>query len=152
MLATRSCLTCDPMDCSLPSCCVHGILQARLLEWVATPFSRGSSRPREQTQISCVVGRFFTIWATREPKNTGVGSLSLLQRIFPTQESNHGLSHCRQILFQLSHQGSRKGSAKINIATQCKMVLWSVIISFNGSSVTFYHNYRLQVDRSIIQL
>ena len=48
---TQSCLTlCDPMDCSLPSSSVHGILQARVLEWVAISFSRGSSRPKDQTQ------------------------------------------------------------------------------------------------------
>ena len=45
---------------------VHGILQARTLEWVASPFSRGSSRPRDQTQVSRIAGRFFTSWATRE--------------------------------------------------------------------------------------
>ena len=45
---------------------VHGILQARILEWVAIPFSRGSSQPRDQTQVSCISGRFFTSWATRE--------------------------------------------------------------------------------------
>ena len=44
----------------------HGILQARILEWVAFPFSRGSSQPRNRTQISCIAGRFFTSWATRE--------------------------------------------------------------------------------------
>ena len=45
---------------------VHGILQARILEWVAVPFSKGSSQPRDRTQFSCIVGGFFTIWATRE--------------------------------------------------------------------------------------
>ena len=52
----QSCLTlCDPMDYTVP-----GILQARILEWVAFPFSRGSSQPRDQTQVSCIAGRFFT--------------------------------------------------------------------------------------------
>ena len=51
----------NPMDYT-----VHGILQARILEWVAIPFSRGSSQPREQTQVSHIVGGFFTSWATRE--------------------------------------------------------------------------------------
>ena len=46
---------------------VHGILQARILEWVAFPFSRGSSQPRDQTQVSCLAGRFFTSWATKSP-------------------------------------------------------------------------------------
>ena len=55
----------DPMDYSLPGS-VHGILQVRTLEWIAIPFSRGSSRPRDWTHISCIAGRFFTIWATRD--------------------------------------------------------------------------------------
>ena len=58
---------CGPMDFSLPGSSVHGILlQARILEWVAISFSRRSSQPRDWTQVSCIVGRFFTIWATRE--------------------------------------------------------------------------------------
>ena len=62
-----SCLTLwDPMDCSSPGSSVHGILQGRKLEWVAIPFSRGSSPPRDQTQVSCIAGRFFTIWTTEE--------------------------------------------------------------------------------------
>ena len=86
---------------------VHGILQARILEWVAFPLSRGSFQPRDRTQVSCIAGRFFTSWAKGEkPKNTGVGSLSLLQWIFPTQESNPGLLNCKRILYQLSYQGN----------------------------------------------
>ena len=63
----QSCPTlCDPVDCSLPGSSVHGILQARILEWVAISFSRGSSRPGDQTRVSRIAGRRFTIWATRE--------------------------------------------------------------------------------------
>ena len=164
----QSCLTLwDLMDCSLPHSPIHGIFQARLLEWVAISFSRGSSRPRDRTRVSLIVSRCFTVWATREvkwkllmcptlcdpmdcivqwnspgqntgvgsvsllqgiylpnpgmeprspalqvdslpaepqgkPKNIGVGSLSLLQGILPIQESNRGLLHCRQILYQQS--------------------------------------------------
>ena len=54
------------MECSLTGSSVHGILQARVLEWVAISFSRGSSQPRDWTRVSCIIGRFFTIWATRE--------------------------------------------------------------------------------------
>ena len=61
---------CDPMDYT-----VLGILQSRILEWVAFPFSRGSSQPRNQTQVSHTAGWFFASWATGKPKNTGVGSL-----------------------------------------------------------------------------
>ena len=57
---------CDPMDCSLPGCSAYGILQARILEWVAIPSSRGSSWPRDQTQVFYIAGRLFTVWATRE--------------------------------------------------------------------------------------
>ena len=56
----------DPMDCSLPGSSVLGILQSRILEWVAVPSSRGSSWPRDWTRVSCIAGRFFTIWATRK--------------------------------------------------------------------------------------
>ena len=56
----------DPMDCSPPGSAIHGILQARVLEWVAIPFSRGSSQPRDQTQVSRIAGKFFTNWATSE--------------------------------------------------------------------------------------
>ena len=59
----------DPMDCSPPDSSVPGILQARTLEWVAIPFCRGSSWPRDQTWVSCMAGRFFTIWATWEAPN-----------------------------------------------------------------------------------
>ena len=52
------------MDCSPPDSSVHGILQPRMLEWVAIPFSRGSSGTRDRTSVSCITGRFFTIWAT----------------------------------------------------------------------------------------
>ena len=55
-----------PMDCSPPSSSIHGILQARILEWIAISFSRGSSQPRDQTQVSHIAGRCFNLWATRE--------------------------------------------------------------------------------------
>ena len=149
-------ILCDPMDCNPSGSSVHGILQARILEWVAMPFSRGSSQFRDRTQVSSTAGRFFTVWATREDQeywswpqelNRGLlllrwilyqlsyqgrvnesrsvmsdslkphglynpgnlqakilGSRSLLQGIFPTRGLNPGLPHCRQILYQLTHQ------------------------------------------------
>ena len=67
VLVTQSCPTlCDPKDCNSPGSSVNGILQARILEWVVILFSKGSSQPRDQTQISHIAGRFFTVWATRE--------------------------------------------------------------------------------------
>ena len=84
---------------------VHGILQATILQWVTLPFSRESSQSMDQTRVSSITGGFFTSGVTRKPKNTGVGSLSLLQRIFPTQESNWGLLHCRRILLPTELSG-----------------------------------------------
>ena len=67
VLVAHLCPTlCDPVGCSPPGSAVQGILQARILEWVAISFSRGSSWPRDWTPVSCTAGRFFTIWATRE--------------------------------------------------------------------------------------
>ena len=67
VLVTHSCPTlCDSMDWSLPGFAVHGILQARIPEWVAITFSRESSQPRDWIRVSRIAGRLFTIWATRE--------------------------------------------------------------------------------------
>ena len=63
----RLCLTlCNPMDCNPTDSSARGISQARILGWVAFFFSRGSSRPRNRTQVSCIAGRFFTDWAMRD--------------------------------------------------------------------------------------
>ena len=82
------------------------ILQARIPEWVAFPFSRGSSQLWDRTQVSRVAGEFFTSWATGEAQEYWSGSLTFLQQIFLSQKSNRGLQHSRQILYQLSYQGS----------------------------------------------
>ena len=65
-VAQSSLTLCDPMDCSLSGSSVHEIFQARVLEWVAISFSRRSSRPRDWTQVSSIVGSRFTVWTTRE--------------------------------------------------------------------------------------
>ena len=129
-LVTKSCPTlCDPMDYSLPGSSVHGIIQARILEWGAISSSRGSSWPRDSTHVSCLAGRFFpgesesrsvvsdSLWPfgwytpwNSLGQNAGMGSLSFLQGIFPTQGSNPGLPHCRWIFYQLSHKGSPKAT------------------------------------------
>ena len=96
----------DSMDCSLPGSSAHGISQVRILEWVAISSSRGSSRPGIEPRSPALQADSLPAESQGKPKNTGVGSLSLLQGIFPTQGSNPGLPHCRQTLYQLSHQGS----------------------------------------------
>ena len=114
---------CDPLDYT-----VHGILQARILEWIALPVSRGSSWPGIDSRSPLLPADSLPAEPPRKPKNsavsdslqphglynpwispgqnTGVGSLSLLQGIFPTKRLNPGLPHCRQILYQLNQQGS----------------------------------------------
>ena len=76
-LAAPLCLTLfDPMDCSLPGSSVHGILQERILEWVAMPSSRGSSQPRDGAQVFLIAGRFFIFWTTREAQLINTMSFS----------------------------------------------------------------------------
>ena len=94
-LVTQWCPTlCDPVDCSPPVSSVHEILQARILEWVATSFFRASSWPKDQTQVSCIASGFFTIWATREAPqpssfflNTHFQKLNPLLFVFPCSNS-----------------------------------------------------------------
>ena len=71
----QSCLTlCNPMDCSLPGSSVHETFQARVLQWVAISLSRESFWPRDQTRVSSIANRYFSVWATREAHNFDEGS------------------------------------------------------------------------------
>ena len=92
---TQSCPTlCDPMDCSPPGSSIHGILQARILGggrggWVAISFSRGSSQPRDLTQVSRIAGRHFNLWATRNPSPIWPGcNLSFKLNMLPGRHSH----------------------------------------------------------------
>ena len=96
MLVAQSCpILCEPVDCSLPGSSVHGISQTRILESKSCSVVSDSLRPHG----------LYSPWNSLG-QNTGVGSLSLLQGIFPTQGSNPGLPHCRRIVYQLTHKGS----------------------------------------------
>ena len=124
----QGCLTLGhPLDCSLPGSSTHGILQAPILEWVdvwqkptqhckaiflqlkiTMPSSR-SSPPRNQTHASCgsrIAVDSLPAEPPEKPQSTRVGSLSLLQHIFRTQELSQGLLNCKRLLYQLSYQGS----------------------------------------------
>ena len=83
-----------------------GILQARTPEWVAIPFSRDLPYPGIEPGSPALQADSLPAEPPGKPKNTGVGSLSLLQGIFPTQRLNSGLPHYRWIFYQLSHKGS----------------------------------------------
>ena len=86
MQVAQSCPTlCDPMDYT-----VHGILQARILEWVAFPFYRGSSQPRDQIQVSCIAGRFFSSWATYDKVvSNALGTFYVLLEVFDNADLLH---------------------------------------------------------------
>ena len=92
---------CNPMDYI-----VYGILQARILGWVAFPSPGDLPHPGIEPRSPALQVDSLPAEPPGKPKNTGVGSLSLLQWIFLTQELNWGLLHCRQILYQLSCQGN----------------------------------------------
>ena len=99
-------ILCDPKHYT-----VHGIFQARILEWAAFPFSRGvfptqRLNPGIKHRSPALQADSIPADPPGKPKNTEVGSLSLLQRNFLTQESSWGLLHCRRIVYQLSYQGS----------------------------------------------
>ena len=86
MLVTQSGPTLlDPTDWNPPGSSVHGISQARILEWVTVSFSRGSSWPRDQTQVSCISGRFFIFWATREAQVEKKGKS--IKKVLPNESS-----------------------------------------------------------------
>ena len=79
---------------------------ARILEWVAFPSSKGSSQPRDQTQVSLIAGGFFTSWATREAQEYWSGQPFPSPGGLPNPGIETGLLHCRRILYQLSYLGS----------------------------------------------
>ena len=121
-----------PTLCNLMDYTVHGILQARILEWVAFPFSRGSSQPRDRTRSPTLQEDSLPAEPQGKPKNTGVGKLSLLPWIFPTQESNQGL-HCKWILYQLSYEGSPHSQGKKIIKSK-QMKKLGKIFAKNGAN------------------
>ena len=102
-----------------------GILQTRILKWVAIPSSRGSSQHRDWKQVSCIAGRFFTVWASREAQEYWSGSPIPSPEDLPNPGTEPGLQHWRQILYQLSYERSPLspvGLANMNIFA----VKWSV--------------------------
>ena len=84
---------CDPMDCSLPGSSLHGIFQARVLEWVAISFSRGSSQSKDRTRVSCIPGRCFNLWATRSNRQIWLRSAKLSRakanRVLPREHTGY---------------------------------------------------------------
>ena len=98
VLVAQLCPTlCNLMVCSPSGSSVHRILQARILEWIAISFSRGSSHPRDRTQVSCTAGRFFTSWATASAAKLLQSCLTLCDPMdsSPPDSSAHGILYTR---------------------------------------------------------
>ena len=147
----QSCLTlCNPMDCSPPGSSIHGIFQARILEWVAISFSRRSSRPRDWTPVSHIIGRRFTVWATREERFSLFHIVTPFFSWEPKKEENGGkdaksfFSHTN--LFRVhfcvfSHGWGSKWSRRK--AVRFLIICWSSVPGFIFVNFTFF--WALQV-------
>ena len=127
VLLAQSCPTvCDSMGYSPPGSSVHGILQARILQWVAISFSRGSSQPRERTQVSCTAGRLFTIWTTgntrsREPSLIPLGLSQVLA--LTTSGPDHGCQRSCNASMSVSRQGRARSGVSRTPSTH--LVHWT---------------------------
>ena len=108
------------------------ILQARILEWVAMPSSRGSSQARDGTQVSRIAGRFFTVGATREARESWSGEPLPPPGELPNPETEPGLLHCRWMLYQLSYQGIFLSSMPI-----CKPISGKELMNGHGKQKTY---------------
>jgi len=129
----QSCPTlCDPVDCSLPDSSVHRILQAKILEWVAISFSRGSSKPRDQTHISmfpALAGRFFTTSATEYYINNRI--LVILSLLSDTYVCTQSLQSCPTLCDTMDC--SPPGSSVHGIL-QARILQWVAMPTSRGSS------------------
>ena len=146
MKVAQSCPTlCDPTHFT-----VHGILQARILEWAAFPFPRGSSQPTDQTQVSGIACDSLPDEPQGKPKNTGMSGLSLLQRIFPTQELNSGLLYCRRFF---------TNCAIINHPYYLSVHVWQLIVLFGPNKIFswinilfWYRKFHIPLNTSVSDL
>ena len=146
MLVTQSCLTlCNPMDCSLPGSSVHGILQARILEKGAIPFSRGSSTPMKRTQVSCTAGKFFSIWATRKL----LSSKLIMCKMFPVTSIFENIQQ-ETIMHRFKKEYLAKGTPyKINYII---LPIFWFNLSFNSSKSISNPNSNSQINLSVANL
>ena len=127
MLVTQSCPTfCNPMDCSLPGSSVHGILQARLLECVVNPLSRGSSWARDRTWVFLIAGRFLTVWATGEAPVgfilVKMASIFLFKKSFNEVQSVYSQAGTSQVAQQLRLSAPSAG-----------VQVWSLVMTSHSS-------------------
>ena len=125
---------CDPMDCSPSGSSVHGIFQARVLEWTAISFSRGSSRPRNRSRVSRIAGRHFTVWATREALPP--------RRAAPNQTNDHSLREMALVLElwtgrpkDTGRAGPRHRKCERSIRQQIREALVNIHVMVSGQLI-----------------
>ena len=116
------------MDCSPPVSSIHGILWAKILEWIAIPFSRGSSWPRDWTWVSCIAGRFFTIWAIEESP--------LVTKLYPTLCDLMACQAPLSIGFPKLEYWSVLPVSSVHWISQARILKWVAISFSRGSSLT----------------
>ena len=121
----------NPMDCSRPGSSVHGILQARILEWVTIPFSRGSSGPSDQTLVSGIAGGFFTIWATREAHGYSVGSI-------PLEKPESYEQFIIEVNTQSRFSVSELDDIAVNIRKLPNLFLYQLLHLYSGGNISIY--------------
>ena len=143
----QSCLTlCDPMDCTPPDSSVYGILQARMLEWVAIPFSWRSSRPRDQTRVSCIAGGLFTVWATWEANDASwISSIHHFSLLLLQEEEIWQAQH--EYLFLTK---TKAKDHLLLIQTNSKIVSIKIITwtsTFGGKKMTLGRNYPIFLEK-----
>ena len=155
-LVAQSCPTlCDSMDCSPPGSSVHGIFQARILEWVAMPYSRGSSQPRDGTQVSCTACGFLPselpgkpIFLPTFPKLLFILLLELstqvtiLTNLWPSLQPPHLLSLSSSLLYLQQHQTTYSSPSTLNYIVQCHYPLFLLFLLpnpffFNNKTTTW---------------
>ena len=131
---------CNPMDCNPPGFSVCGISQGRIREWVAISYSRGSSHPRDQTWVSCIVGRFFTNWATREVTHLWPLSYSFIEdcwiSILKLPLWSSGWLCAPNVRDMGSIPGWGRSHVPHDMANEAKQNQHNHLQDFSGSSVT----------------
>ena len=145
VLIALSCLTLwDPMDCDPPGSSVHGVIRARTLEQVISPFSRGSSWPRDWTPVSCIAGGFFTVWGTREAL-WGIYSRPFLHA--------HSMFRCTLLLRVLAHlktnTSRQEGQILNDNSNNSLLFIFELLCTkhFDIGILTWNSSFRLSQDR-----
>ena len=131
------------MDCSLPGSSVHGILQARILEWVAFPFSRDSSQPRDQIQVSHIVGGFLTIWATRKEIAIVFLKINWSSRTMTSLGTAFSAPGACPLAFpRRAAQGSQLWDVVHCSSWPLMLLVWWTVTEMTGGSFPFCHRCR----------